>query len=277
MKKLLLITCLLSTLSLPLWAETDKTPAALNDSATLPTGEDVARLINSRDEGVFVSRKLSLLLSDKRGKTRHRETMSYRKYYAGEKRTVIFYLSPKNVKGTAFLTYDYEQPEQEDDQWLYLPALRKVRRISAADRGDYFLGTDMTYEDIKLETRVSTTDFTFHTVGPCEINGFPGVEIEGQPIDQARARELGYSKTRSCVDKAIWMVRRSQFWDIKGELLKTVDISGLEKIQGIWTQKVIHVENHKTGHRTQLTFNDVDYQRPVADDIFTTQSIKRGL
>jgi outer membrane lipoprotein-sorting protein len=248
-----------------------------SSEAVLPTGEEVAAHINSRDEGKAVSRKLSIEMRDRRGKIRQRETMSYRKYFAGEKRTVIFYLAPKNIKDTAFLTYDYNDPELEDNQWLYLPALRKVRRISASDRGDYFLGTDMTYEDIKLETRVSTADFNFQTIGTCNVNGKPGLQIEGIPKTQEIARELGYSKTQSCVDNEVWMVRTSQFWDIKGNLLKTVTISNIEQIQGIWTQQNIDVENHKTEHSTGLTFSEVDYQSSVPDDIFTTNAIKRGL
>ena len=273
MKSPLLLLGLLSLFISSVFAESSTS----NDQISLPSGEQVAIYINSRDEGEAVSRKLSIEMRDKHGKTRHRETMGYRKYYAEEKRTVIFYLSPKNIKDTAFLTYDYNDPELEDTQWLYLPALRKVRRISASDRGDYFLGTDMTYEDIKLETRISTADFNFQTLGTCNADGNPGLQIEGTPKTKKIARELGYSKTLSCVDNEIWMVRTSQFWDIKDNLLKTITISNIEKVQGIWTQHNIDVENHKTGHSTRLTFSAVDYQSPVPDDIFTTNAIKRGL
>lgn len=273
MKLSLLFVSILGICANPVFAQS---PAS-SDETALPSGEHVTASINSRDEGQAVSRKLSIIMRDKRGKTRHRETMSFRKYYEAEKRTVIFYLSPKNIKDTAFLTYDYNDTEADDNQWLYLPALRKVRRISASDRGDYFLGTDMTYEDIKLETRVSTADFNFKTVGPCEVDGHPGVQIEGTPITDEIARELGYSKTLSCVDSEIWMVRKSQFWNIKGRLLKTIHITNIEQIQGIWTQQNIDVENHKTGHSTAMTFSEVDYQSPVPDDLFTTNAIKRGL
>lgn len=273
LKQTHLIIVLISIFALPVLAQ-NLTDSNVNG---LPTGEEVAAHINSRDEGKAVSRKLKIEMRDRRGKIRQRETMSYRKYFAAEKRTVIFYLAPKNIKDTAFLTYDYNDPDLADDQWLYLPALRKVRRISASDRGDYFLGTDMTYEDIKLETRVSTTDFNFKTIGTCNSKGKPGLQIEGIPKTQEIARELGYSKTQSCVDSEIWMVRTSQFWDIKGNLLKTVTINDIEKIQGIWTQKNIEVENHKTGHSTGLTFSEVDYRSSVADGIFTTNAIKRGL
>ena len=273
MKPSLLIIILFITLTNPVLAQS----GAGKDETTLPEASLVTSQINSRDEGETVSRKLTMVMRDKRGKTRKRETKSYRKYYSEEKRTVIFYLSPKNIKDTAFLTYDYNDPEQEDNQWLYLPALRKVRRISASDRGDYFLGTDLTYEDLKLETRVATDDFNFQTIATCEVNGHSGLKIEGRPKTEDIARELGYSKTLSCVDNKIWMVRQSLFWGVQGKLLKTVTNSNIKQVQGIWTQHNIDVENHKTGHSTALTFSEVNYQNPVVDDIFTTNAIKRGL
>ncbi|MEE9254559.1 MAG: MMPL family transporter, partial [Pseudomonadales bacterium] len=120
-----------------------------------PSGLEIMQSVVARDEGEYVTRKLRMEMTDRRGVTRVRETHGYRRYFGAEKRTVVFYLSPTNVKGTGFLTYDYPDAERDDDQWLYLPALRKVRRISASDRGDYFLGTDFTYEDVKKEGKVA--------------------------------------------------------------------------------------------------------------------------
>ena len=73
------------------------------------------------------------------------------------------------------------------------------------------------------------------------------------------------------------MIRESQFWDIKGNLLKTVNISDIEQIQGIWTQQTINVVNHKTKHHTTMTFSDIDYESPVPEELFTTRAIKRGI
>lgn len=108
-------------------------------AADLPDGDEIARRINARGEGVAVTRNMTMEMTDRSGKTRRRQTPAFPKYYGDEKRAVIFYLEPKNVKDTAFLTYDYPEPGRDDDQWQYLPAMRKVRRISASDRSDYFL------------------------------------------------------------------------------------------------------------------------------------------
>ncbi len=242
----------------------------------LPSGNEIARRINERDEGLAVSRQVTMEMTEASGKTRIRETQGFRKYYGREKRTVIFYLNPRSIRGTAFLTYDYPEAKHDDDQWLYLPALRKVRRISASERGDYFLGTDFTYEDIKLETRVSLKDYRRNTVGESEADGVHCLQLESFPVSQEIAEELGYSRVFQCVDDQIWIVRRSQMWDLKGQPLRTIHFRDIRQIQEIWTPHTIEVVNPKTGHRTRLLFANVDYQAGVEDRIFTKNALKRG-
>jgi len=246
-------------------------------SKELPTGDAIARNINTRDEGIAVARNLKMQMTDRHGKVRIRETRSFRKYYGEEKRTAIFYLKPKNIKDTAFLTYDYAEKQRDDDQWLYLPAMRKVRRISASDRGDYFLGTDLSYEDIKLETRVSLKDYTRKTISESEVDGVHCYVVEETAVDDETAEELGQSKRESCVDDNIWIVHKSQYWDLQNKLLKTTYFRDISKVQGIWTAHKIEVENHKTGHHTRFIFSEVDYNEAVSDKVFTQNALKRGM
>jgi len=246
-------------------------------SADLPDGNLIAQNINSRNEGIAVSRNLTMQMTDRHGKVRVRETRAFRKYFDDEKRTAIFYLKPKNIKDTAFLTYDYADKKIDDDQWLYLPAMRKVRRISASDRGDYFLGTDLSYEDIKLETRVSLKDYNRKTIGEDEVDGVHCYIVEETAVNAEIAEELGHSRRESCVDDTIWMTRRSIFWDLQNKQLKTTHFRNISKVQGIWTAHTIEVENHKTGHNTVFTFSDVDYKEGVKDRVFTQNALKRGL
>ena len=242
-----------------------------------PTGLEIAKNINARDEGIAVSRNLTMEMIDRRGKKRVRETRGFRKYFGEEKRTVIFYLKPKNVKKTAFLTYDYPDIAKDDDQWLYLPAMRKVRRIAASDRGDYFLGTDFTYEDIKKESKVTIEDFTWKTVGEEEIDGHHTYIVEAIPVNEKIAKELGYSKVLSWVDSEIWMIRQSKRWDVRGNELKTVYTRDIRQVQNIWTAHTIEVSNHKTSHSTRFLFSDIDYTKGVKDNIFVQRALQRGL
>ncbi len=154
-------------------------------TAPFPNADKIVKKVNNRNEGVAVSRNVKMILKNRHGKVRVRETRGMRKYYGSgnhqEKRSVIFYLKPTNLKGTAFLTYDYPQANKDDDQWLYMPALRKVRRISASDRGDAFLGTDLSYEEIKLETRLSEADYNYKTIGEDQVDGHHCFRVEGIP------------------------------------------------------------------------------------------------
>jgi len=248
---------------------------AETQAQTLPTGLEIANHINQVDEGEYVTRKMDMKMTDRRGKVRTRSTLGFRKYYGDEKRTVLFYLQPKNIKDTAFLTYDYNH--KDDDQWLYLPALRKARRISASDRGDYFLGTDFTYEDIKKEGKVETRDYQFTTLGEELVDGKTTYRVEGIPVNKKTAKELGYGKVQWWVDPSNWVVLKAKYWDIKLNELKSSTMSDVRLVDGIWTRHKMLVKNQKTGHSTQFTFSLVDYKTAVKDKLFSRQSITRGV
>lgn len=240
------------------------------------TADQIIAKVNARDEGEWVSRKLKMELVDRRGKTRERDTTGYRRYFGAEKRTVIFYNSPRSVKGTGFLTYDYPEADRDDDQWLYLPALRKIRRISASDRGDYFLGTDFTYEDIKKESKIGAEDYRFKRVGHEEVDGHQTIVIEATPVNAAIAKELGYSKVLLRIDPTIWMSRKSDMWDTSGNPLKTILTMDIREVDGIWTTHKLEASNHKTGHFSRFTISDVDYEKEVGPDMFEQRILRRG-
>lgn len=240
------------------------------------TTETVITNVNARNDGEWVSRKMTMELTDKRGKTRTRHTQGYRRYYGDEKRSVLFYSAPASVKGTGFLTYDYPDVETDDDQWLYLPALRKIRRISSSDRGDYFLGTDLTYEDIKKEGKLSTQDYTYEITGEAEIDEVPTLVLEGHPKSDDIAKELGYSRVKIHIDPKIWMARKAEMWDVNGNPLKVVNYQDIRKINDIWSTHIIKVENLKTRHKTVFTFDAFDYQAEVKDKMFEQRNLKRG-
>lgn len=250
--------------------------AQADEAADLPSGDDIVAQLNARDDGQQVTRVLTMELIDRRGKSRVRETQAYRSYIGDEKRTVLFYRSPTNVKGTGFLTYDYADADTDDDQWLYLPALRKVRRISSSDRGDYFLGTDFSYEDIKKETKVAVEDYTFTTIATEQVDGHLTYVVEGTPVDSDTAEELGYGRVLWRVDPDIWMSRKTDMWDVNGNPLKTLHNEVIENVQGIWTALTLTAVNHKTGHSSIFTFSDVDYESPIDERMFEQAALRRG-
>ena len=242
-----------------------------------PAGIDLIEKVNALDEGEYVTRNIHMKMIDRRKKERERETISLRKYFGEDKKTIIFYKSPSNVKDTAFLTFDYKDESVEDDQWLYLPAMRKVRRISSSDRGDYFLGTDFTYEDIKKEGKVAINDYSFKTLGEEVIDGIKTYRVEAITLNEKSAKELGHSKVILWIDPKINLIRKALYFDLKGNELKTLIARDIRQIDGIWTRHILDIQNHKTGHHTIFTFSEVDYKTSVADRRFNKQSLRKGL
>lgn len=243
----------------------------------LPSGQEIARNINDRREGEALSQKILMTLTNRSGKQRSRDTRVYRQTFEDQERLAIYFEAPSRLKGTAFLTWDFNEPATEDAQWLYLPAARKVRRISAADRGDYFLGTDFTYEDIKKETKLGLEDYTFQTLGVEQREGVDIYRLEATPRTPALVKELGYSRLKAMVRADIWMPITVDYWDRSGRHLKTVTIGEVSEHQGIWTAFRIEAANHKTGHHTLFEYQDVSYSAEYDTDVFTEQGLRRGL
>jgi outer membrane lipoprotein-sorting protein len=250
-------------------------PVTVGASEILEADQIVAN-INAVKDGAHVTRKLTMTMTDRHGKQREQESVNYRKYFASDKKTVMFFQKPANIRDTGFLIWNYADPTEEDDQWLYLPALRKVRRVSAADRGDYFLGTDFTYEDMKLDGKFEPLDYTFVLQGEESLDGVLTHKLEATPRSEDIARELGYSKTVSWVDPRNWTLVKVEFHDQKGKLLKTLTADDIRQIDGYWTRHRLTMHNQQTGHQTEFVFSDVDYVTPIKDSLFSKQALARG-
>ena len=241
------------------------------------TVDQIVEKVLAVPESPQLRRNLTMELIDKRGKTRERVATIYKRNYEDSSRTLLYYTAPANIKNTGFLIWDAQDAEAEDLQWLYLPTLRKARRISSADRGDYFLGTDFTYEDIKLDGKLEPLDYDFELMGKQMSEGLELLHIRSVPKSQEIAKELGYSRVDIWVNPADWMIRKSDFWDMKGVLLKSLNVAKIAQIEGIWSRMDLTMKNLKTGHTTHFVFSDVDYATPIDDQYFTRAALVRGL
>ena len=242
-----------------------------------PTGDAIVKKVNERNEGQQLTQQVTITMVDKRGKKQERGLMWFRKDQPEQRKSVIFYKSPANVKGTAFLTYDYQLTDKNDDQWLYLPALRKSRRISASNRGDYFLGTDLTYEDVKLAAKIGADDYHFTFMEEKKEYGISYYIVEGQPKNGKIAKELGYGKIHYWIDKDLMMPRKIHYWDVAGNELKLLEFKEIKKVHDIWTTHIIEAENYKTNHKTTILFEEPDYHSPLNDDLFKEDAMIRGI
>ena len=238
------------------------------------TGLEVMKLVEARDDGQDLTQKMMQRLVDKRGNVRERQLITFSKDYGLDSKSVSYFLSPANVRDTSMLTWDYADEAKDDDQWLYLPALKKVRRISSSDRGDYFMGTDFTFEDIKATPELG--DYNWTLMGSETLDDKDVWVVQAIPKSKQLMKDLGYSKVVYHVRKDIDMYIKVDFWDRKGRELKHLISTGITQIDGIWTATGGVMKNVQTNHRTELVFSGQEYNTGLSDRMFTERMIKRG-
>ncbi|PID56618.1 outer membrane lipoprotein-sorting protein [candidate division KSB3 bacterium] len=234
--------------------------------------------VDERDDGVDSTSRLEMILINKKGQERVRKVQTFRKDYDDdpelETRSVMFFMQPADVKDTGFLTWSYEDDDKDDDQWLYLPALKKVRRISSSKKADYFMGTDFSYNDMGDR---NVDDYTYKHLGTEVIDGIECYHIESLPKDKDVMKETGYSRGELWIRPDIWVTVKARFYDKKGKFLKELTTGNIEQIDGIWTVGRMHMVNEQKKHQTIFNFTDMTYNTGIDDDVFSQRRLTKGL
>ncbi len=237
------------------------------------TGTQIMEKVCERENGNDSSAKMRFDIIYPGGKVKIRNTKWLWIDMDGKggfsEKAMFFFLSPPDIKDTAFLSWNYEKYDKDDDQWVYLPALRKIRRIASSSKHDSFFGTEFSYAD--LNTREIDEDT--HTFLRKEL--FQDIEcyiIESIPKDKKDA----YSKIVSRVDTTRWIILKAEYYNRKGEHLKT-QLLKWELIQDIWTATNLSMENHLNRNKTIVTTKDVQYNTGLKEKLFYERTLKRGV
>jgi len=241
------------------------------------TGEEIAQSVHDRDEGDNLTSNMKMTLINKNGKKRVRELQTYTKDKGEDTLKLMFFLTPADVKETGFLTYDYEDSDKDDDQWLYLPELKKVKRIASSDKSSSFMGSDFTYSDM---TSKNVEDYTYEIMKEPMVGGHKTWQLKVTPKTEKTIEETGYTKSIMFVRQDNFVVVQALNYIKLGNKLKYMKILGLEKIDDIWTTTKIQMttkKGKKTLHKTILDFSDIKYNQEIEESFFTTRTLERGL
>ena len=229
-------------------------------------GTDLAQKVYDRADGDDVTTFGQMVLLKKGRDPRVRETYTYVKEIApGEVRSLIRFTKPADVNGTSLLGADHA--DGENDQWLYLPDLGKVRRVPAARKGGRFVGSEIYYED--MQDRPVERD-THTIIGTSDHQGKPCTLLQSVPVDKDNST---YSKRVSCVNLDTLLPLKVELYQ-KGKLIKTIEALQIEKIQGFWTITRTVFTDMKSGHRTELISKKTVYNRDLPDSLFSRQSLE---
>ncbi len=242
-----------------------------------PAARAIMEKVDARDDGDNQTSDMEMILIDKNKKQRIRKIASFSKDRGEDTLRLMFFLEPADVKDTAFLTWDYDDPDKDDDQWLYLPALRKTKRIASSDKSGSFMGSDLNYSDM---TDRNLEDYDFTLKKEMDVKGVKTWLIESIPRSKKVIKETGYKKSLIFVRQDNYVVIRAVNWVKDGGYLKYVDVRRLELIDGIWVATETHVtkkKNKKTAHKTILKFNNVNFNQKLDFELFTVRRMEKGL
>lgn len=233
------------------------------------TGLEVMEEVHDKEMGRTNHALIEMRLIDEDGDESVRVIEQYGKELAdGVRGSVMIFHSPASVEGTRFLTIANEIGA--DDQWIYLPALRRVRRIASSERDSEFMGTDFTYSDL---AGGDIEDATYRLLREEAIDGEATYVVESTPTPES---DSIYSRLIQWVSKEKWLPIRVEFYDHDGELLKINTMTRVELVQGRWTIIANEMRNVQTGHSTVILMQRFVYDEELPDSLFSTNFLRTG-
>jgi len=251
-------------------------PALPATADPAPTGRQIMEWVDVRDDGDDGVADLEMVLIDRRGGERVRTLRRFERDFGADTHSLYFFMSPADVEDTGFLTYDYADPERDDDQWLYLPALKRSKRIAGGDKSGSFVGSDFTYADLSSRP---LDRYRYTLMEETEVDGVPVWQVEAIPNDKER-EETGYTRTIHFVRQDNHVVVRSVSWLEKGGRLKYYQAGDLREVDGIQVPHLLTMTTRKgdtTLHRTVIRVSDVGFDQGLDEEMFTVRRLEKGL
>lgn len=245
-------------------------------SVTVAHGQNAKEMIKKSNQVVKVSAfeaVSTLTITDSKGNQRIRENaMASMSLPDGAEKRIIKFLSPADVKGTGILIFDY--PEKSDDMWIYLPALRKTRRIVSKEKSKSFMGSEFSNANM---TAPGLEDFNYTLVGAEDLDGKACNMVESIPISTDMEDQYGYSKSLSWIDKNTYLVYRIDYFDFDGELFKTIsnrEFKMLDKAKGAYMVTNMNAKNHSNKRSSDMIMKQVEVSTPN-EDYFTVAYLEK--
>jgi outer membrane lipoprotein-sorting protein len=233
-------------------------------------GLAIAQEADRRDSGFGdYTSDVKMILKNKQGQESTREIRSKTLEVDGDgDKSMTIFDEPADVKGTALLSFTHK--EGPDDQWLYLPALKRVKRIASDNKSGPFMGSEFAYEDISSQ---EVEKYTYMFLRDDTLDGMEVFVFERYPVDT----KSGYTRQIVWLDKEHYKERKIEFYDRKNSLLKTLLLTDYHQyLDQYWRAHDMHMENHQTGKSTRLLQSNYQYRTGLSDRDFDKNSLKRA-
>lgn len=235
----------------------------------------LARLVAERPANEGRTGIMHFHLESEAGRVRDRRARMIHSERSDVERIAIFFTEPAMIADTAFLSLDHVS--RTDENWLYLPATDRVRRLPVSERGDAFMGTDLSYGDVKDNFKFPLEDWDF-TRGPdVDVEGRTLPMLRGTPRTPEIAKETGYGAFEALIDPVSAFPVHIRYADRDGDPLKEVEVEEIEIVGGAHTAMRFNAHNLQTGHSTAIHFTEMRYVRAVPEDAFEPASLSYGV
>ncbi|MBT7974124.1 MAG: outer membrane lipoprotein-sorting protein [Candidatus Marinimicrobia bacterium] len=228
------------------------------------SGIEIAKMVDEKLSPKDMSNKTKMVLTNSKGKTRANTMIS--KTMDGNKKQIIWFLEPKDDKGVAFLKIEHD--DKDDEMRMWLPAFKKIRRISSKKKGDSFMGSDLSYEDMSSR---DLKDNDHNRLDDEIINGKDCFVLEVQPKKEAKS---SYSKHISWIEKSSLMAIKENSYDKRGQLKKKKEFSH-KLLKGYYLMDRIFVEDVQKKHTTEVSFEDIKVDMGIKENLFQEKNLKR--
>ncbi len=235
------------------------------------TGEQIIKKVDNQPKPKTTIAKMKMILINKNGSKRVREVITYIKEEKNVTKTLMKFLSPADIRGTGFLIWDYKDKNKESDQFLYLPALKKTRRITSSQKNQSFLGTDFSYQDME---GVNIDKATHKLLREEACGNYQCYVVESTPKPGV---DYQYSKIIEWIRKDIFVPVKAEMYDKKGRKFKKLIVNKIEKIKNYWIMKESTMENLKTGHKTILSIEKIVVDKKIPDAYFTQRYLEKEI
>lgn len=244
------------------------------NSAYAAAAEDkgllIAKEADKRDTGWGDQQAtLEMVLKNRFGQESRRKNRNKTLEVKGDgDKTLIVFDSPRDIKGTAFLSFTHSL--KSDEQWIFLPALKRVKRISSSNKSGPFLGSEFAYEDIASQ---EVDKYKYKYLRDEKINGRDCFVIEAYP----QYKKSGYTRLINWVDKEMYQPIKTDFYDRKNSLLKTLIYSEYKQyLNKFWRASLMDITNHVTGKSTSLKFKEYKFKTGLKNSDFNRNALKRA-
>ncbi len=245
-------------------------PSGGHAASAEETGLKIAVEARERQRGYGdLAADLKMTLRNKRGAKSEREVSIKTIEVKGDgDRTLFVFDRPRDVKGTAFLVWSHT--DEPDEQWLYLPALKRVKRISSSNQSGSFMGSEFSYEDLGT---TEVEKFTYKYLRDESCGSLKCTVSERVPT----GKNSGYSRQLTWYDTEELRLLKVEYFDRKNDLLKTLILEDYKKYLGnFWRASLLTMTNHLTGKSTVMEWSDYEFGSGLKSSDFTRTALKRA-